>query len=129
MEKDKPEHLSNEPEGLSTYLMELRREKGFSLRAVEEMTERAVSNAYLSQLEHGKIKKPSPNVLYSLAKTYGVEYDTLMSKAGYRATIANKPENRPSAPARLSINDLTDEEANKLREYLAFLRSQKGNGS
>lgn len=129
MEKDKAEHRSNEDEELATYLTELRREQGYSLRAVEEMTDKTVSNAYLSQLEHGKIKKPSPNVLYSLAKTYGVEYDTLMNKAGYRATTVNKSDERPSTPARLSISDLTEGEAKKLREYLAFLRSQKGNGS
>jgi hypothetical protein len=43
------------------------RPRGPSLREVEEVTGKAVSNAYLGQLAHGKIKRPSPNVLHSLA--------------------------------------------------------------
>jgi len=41
-----------------------------SLRQVEEATEKEVSNAYLSQLETGKIVKPSPNILHALARVY-----------------------------------------------------------
>jgi transcriptional regulator with XRE-family HTH domain len=37
----------------------------------------------LSQLENGKIRKPSPNVLHGLANVYAVPYETLMEKAGY----------------------------------------------
>ena len=40
---------------LSTYLASLRAAKRLTLRQVEEATENAVSNAYLSQLEHGRI--------------------------------------------------------------------------
>ena len=47
-----------------------------TLRQVEEATE--ISNAYLSQLENDKIKKPSANVLYKLASIYGIELDTLL---------------------------------------------------
>src|SRR2546425_8968864 len=55
------------PSELGALLADLRTAKGLSLRQVEEATDRAVSNAYLSQLENGKIQKPSPNVLHSLA--------------------------------------------------------------
>jgi len=48
-------------------LADLRMAKGLSLRRVEEVTRNTVSNSYLSQLESGKIHKPSPNVLRSLA--------------------------------------------------------------
>ena len=46
---------------LGSLLADLRQAKGLSLREVEEATGRAVSNAYLSQLENGKIQKPSPS--------------------------------------------------------------------
>jgi len=68
---------------LGALLADLRTAKGFSLREVEEASGKAVSNAYLSQLENGKIKKPSPNVLHSLAEVYVVPYEALMEKAGY----------------------------------------------
>ena len=71
------------PGELGVVLSDLRKAKGFSLREVEEATGNAVSNAYLSQLENGRIKKPSPNVLHSLAEVYVVPYETLMEKAGY----------------------------------------------
>src|SRR5258706_8523706 len=68
---------------LGRLLADLRMAKGLSLRRVEEVTRNRVSNAYLSQLEKGKIHKPSPNVLHSLAAVYAVPYETLMEKAGY----------------------------------------------
>src|SRR5436309_8486078 len=52
-----------------------------SLREVEEAT--GISNAYLSQLENGKIKKPSPHFLHKLAQIYGIGYELLMEAVGY----------------------------------------------
>jgi transcriptional regulator with XRE-family HTH domain len=96
-----------------------------TLRAVEGLT--GISNAYLSQLETGKIEKPSPNYLYKLAEVYTIPYDLLMERAGY---IVRQPQDeskkRSIAGAALStLDNLTSEEAEKLAEYLAFLRSQR----
>src|SRR5512145_5611 len=74
---------SERPSGLGDLLADLRAARGLSLRQVEEATDKAVSNAYLSQLEKGKIRKPSPNVLHGLAAVYAVPYEVLMEKAGY----------------------------------------------
>lgn len=46
----------------------LRRDSGLKLREVEEKT--GISNAYLSQLETGKIENPSYKVVYALWKLY-----------------------------------------------------------
>jgi len=62
----------------------LRTAKGFTLRQVEEATDNA--NAYLTQ--QGKVQKPSPNVLHSLAEVYAVPYESLMEKAGCRPGVA-----------------------------------------
>src|SRR5512134_2484030 len=78
----RPEFVGR-PVELGTLLADLRTAKGLSLREVEEGTGKAVSNAYLSQLENGRIRKPSPNVLHALAGVYAVPYETLMEKAGY----------------------------------------------
>lgn len=47
-------------------LRQIRKQRGLTLRQVEEIT--GISNAYLSQLETGKIKKPSHHVVQTLYK-------------------------------------------------------------
>ena len=111
------------PLELGAMLADLRTAKGLSLREVEEATGRAVSNAYLSQLENGKIRKPSPNVLHHLAKVYVVPYEALMERAGYLLSSENGPGHRKRLAA-FAIDDLTAEEEEELLKYLAFLRSR-----
>jgi len=89
---------------------------------VEEAPGKAVSNAYLSQLENGKIKKPSLNVLHSLAEVYAVPYETLMEEAGYLLPAEDGGGHRKRLAA-FAIEDLTAEEEEELLKYLAFLRS------
>ena len=112
------------PVELGTLLADLRTAKGLSLREVEEATGGAVSNAYLSQLENGKIQKPSPNVLHRLAEVYRVPYETLMERAGYLLPPAAKGRGRRRRLAAFAIDDLTAEEEEELLKYLAFLRSR-----
>jgi len=120
LRRKKPE-FEGRPSELGAVLADLRKAKGLSLREVEQATNSAVSNAYLSQLENGRIKKPSPNVLHNLADVYAVPYETLMEKAGYLL-----PSEDGGAPrkrlAAFAIDDLTAEEEEELLKYLAFLR-------
>ena len=118
----RPEFVAR-PVELGTLLADLRTAQGFSLREVEEATGKAVSNAYLSQLENGKIRKPSPNVLHSLAGVYAVPYEALMEKAGYLLPTQNTSGQRKRL-AVFAIDDLTAEEEEELLKYLAFLRSR-----
>jgi len=106
---------------LGALLAHLRVAKGFSLRQVEDRADGAVSNAYLSALEKGRIQKPSPHVLHSLAAVYAVPYETLMEKAGY--LLPSEDEcGRSRRLAAFAIDDLTAEEEEELLKYLAFLR-------
>jgi transcriptional regulator with XRE-family HTH domain len=93
--------------------------RGLSLREVEEATGEAVSNAYLSQLENGRIKKPSPNVLHSLAEVYAVPYEALMEKAGYLLPPENDGGRRKRS-ATFAIDDLTAEEEEEFLKYLRW---------
>ena len=114
------------PLDLGGYLSDLRRAKRLTLRQVEDATGKEVSNAYLSQLEHGRIAKPSPNVLYRLAEVYGARYDVLMEKAGYITTTAGRKKGeKHGRVATFAKDNLTPEEEQKLLEYLAFLRSRR----
>jgi transcriptional regulator with XRE-family HTH domain len=113
------------PDELGDLLGDLRRAKGLSLRQVEEASDRAVSNAYLSQLEKGKIQKPSPNVLHRLAEVYAVPYEALMERAGYLLPSGGEPKGRRRRLAAFAIDDLTAEEEEELLKYLAFIRSRR----
>jgi transcriptional regulator with XRE-family HTH domain len=74
------------------YLRDLRRARRLTLREVEERS--AVSNSYLSQVENGHIRQPSPYVLQKLAEAYDVPYEHLMVRAGYI-----RPEGLPASRA------------------------------
>ena len=78
----------------------------------------------MSQLEKGKIRKPSPNVLHSLAAVYAVPYEVLMEKVGYLFPSDGRKAARRKSRAVFAIDDLTAEEEEELLKYLAFLRSR-----
>ena len=104
------------------FLASLRQRKNLTLRDVERET--GVSNAYVSQLEKGKIKAPSPVVLNKLAELYGVKYAVLMKEAGYPVPTGREPAGTEASLAA-RIGPVTPEEEEELAEYLAFLRSRK----
>jgi len=116
MAKDERSRLGN-------YLKSLRDAKGLSLRDVEDKS--GVSNAFLSQIESGKVKQPAPVVLYKLADLYSVPYALLMERAGY-PTPESMPAPNPglAASAFQRLGRVTEEEEEALLAYLAFLRSQ-----
>ncbi len=97
-----------------------------SLREVEEATNKEVSNGYLSQLESGKIVKPSPHVLYALSNALSVNYEALMQRAGYILPRAPRSAGtKHGRAATFAIDNLTAEEESELLKYLTFLRTQK----
>lgn len=121
------EVLSDE-QGLGAFLRSVRLARRLTLRAVEAATDRAVTNGYLSQIESGAIRQPSPNVLYHLAAAYALDYRDLLRRAGHHV-----PKQSPAAEARepalngipLRSLDLTPSEEAELMKYLTFLRSQE----
>lgn len=112
-------------EELGRYIRGLRQMKRLTLREVESRTQ--ISNAYLSQLEGGKIKNPSPTILYKLSKVYSVSYSTVMQKAGYPVPGRDTTRHQSTLAAR--IGPTTRQEEDALVEYLEFLRSKRSAGS
>jgi HTH-type transcriptional regulator, competence development regulator len=103
------------------FLQAARKRAGLSLRAAEEAA--GVSNAYLSQLEQGKIKQPSPTILHKLSEIYQVAYEDLLTLIGYpvpgelgSSNLAGESSSR--------IGPVTADEEDALIEYLQFLRSR-----
>lgn len=96
----------------------------FTLRQVEEAT--GISNAYLSQLENDKIKKPSANVLYKLASIYNIELDSLLVASGI---IEKQSPNKSKLlnTIALSAETLSQDEEQSLLDYLRYLRFNRKN--
>jgi transcriptional regulator with XRE-family HTH domain len=113
-----------EKQSLGAELRQLREIRKLSLREVEGAT--GISNPYLSQLENDKIKKPSPHFLYKLSNLYGVDYQLIMERAGYAGPRKESTGPKTLAGAALfATADLTEQEEEKLMEYLQFLRRKQ----
>jgi transcriptional regulator with XRE-family HTH domain len=110
-----------------------------SLREVEEASENRVSNAYLSQLETGRIKNPSPAILHELAAVYesrlpknaavACSYERMMELAGHirpGAQVSKTKSRLPTFVPTFVRENLTPEEEDELLKYLAFIRMRKG---
>jgi transcriptional regulator with XRE-family HTH domain len=124
MESRKIRKKSETP--LADYLTQLRLTAGMSLRQVEEATKWDVSNAYLSQLEKGRVTKPSPSILHALAVAYEVPYEDLMERAGYLVKSQASPsDRRHGRVAAFAIKNVTPEEEQALIDYLAYLRFKR----
>lgn len=122
-----PDSESLTPGQLGEHLKRSRRAVGLTLRQVEEKTNRAVKNGYLSQIESGDIQRPSPGILWELAAAYGLDYRELLVQAGHRVPEAQVPEAmRAIAGMPLhAFKDLDEEERRLLVEYAAFLKSRR----
>lgn len=104
-----------------------------TLRDIEDAAE--VSNAYVSQLETGKITKPSPDILHRLAEAYSARlsrnapvtcsFERMMELAGHILPEKTSGARRGRLPTFAS-EKLTPEEEDELLKYLAFLRMRKG---
>ncbi len=111
---------------LGEELRRLRNLKGWTLREVEQQTRKKISNSYLYQLEAGNVKEPSPNILYELALVYRVPYRNLMELAGYLVPVSSRDGTRGHASVAFkALGDLTDEEREKVLDYVEFLRQKK----
>jgi len=111
---------------LGAFIRKARQDVSMSLRDVEEATNKEVSNGYLSQLESGKIAKPSPHVLHALSQALSVDYEVLMQRAGYILPTAQRTKGgKHGRAATFAIDNLTADEESQLLEYLTFLRTKK----
>lgn len=114
---------------LGEYLASIRNDRNLSLRAVEERTNKQVSNAYLSQIETGKIQQPSPNILHALAELFEIDFEKLMEKAGYiTPTAARQQPARHGRAATFAEHNLSPGEERELMQYLEFMRKRDAKG-
>ena len=110
---------------LGATLKEARELVPFTLRQVEEAT--GISNAYLSQLENDKIKKPSANILYKLASVYKIELNMLLSASGIiekstNPENADKPDNKWLNRLAFYSEDFTEQQQNEILEFIKYMK-------
>jgi HTH-type transcriptional regulator, competence development regulator len=106
---------------LGSLLRDARTRMKLSLREVERRT--GISNGYLSLLETGAARRPSPEFLSKLAALYGASYDLLMELAGYQAPQAPTPAR--AIPGLEELEDLSMIELEQLRAFVGYLRSTR----
>lgn len=106
---------------LGSVLRQARDLKKLALRTVEEMT--GISNAYLSQIENDKIKKPSADILHKLAGLYKIDFNYLLHVAGL--VEKKSTDNSSFGKFVFSKDNLTKEEEAELISYLQFMRGRK----
>jgi HTH-type transcriptional regulator, competence development regulator len=106
---------------LGRLLADARKRKRLTLRAVQDAI--GISNAYLSQLETGKVQSPSPIVLHKLSELYRLPYATVIQEAGYPLPETVKATDSPTRLAA-RVGPTTQEEEDALVDYLMFLRSR-----
>jgi transcriptional regulator with XRE-family HTH domain len=119
---------------LGAVLRQTRELVGTSLRKAAVGAQ--ISPAYLSQLEAGYIRDPSPRVLYGLARVYANPdhtspdelYTLLMKRAGYVVPGGDAMLlSYTSSPMELALKNampITPSEEKALTEYLAWFRSR-----
>jgi transcriptional regulator with XRE-family HTH domain len=107
---------------LGELLADARARRKLTLRAVQEAV--GISNAYLSQLETGKVRSPSPVVLHKLSELYELPYATVMEIAGYPSP-QNVQTGSTDSPLAARIGKTTPDEEDAIVEYVRFIRSQK----
>jgi transcriptional regulator with XRE-family HTH domain len=106
-------------------LAEARNKREWTLREVERRT--GIHNAHLSQIETGGIERPAPNVLWTLAELYELDYRELLRLAGHVETApADEAAKRsPVGAALRAMGDLTPEEQLEVLEFIEELKEGK----
>lgn len=106
---------------LGSLLRKRREDLRLTLRDVQEKT--GISNAYLSQIENGRMVKPAPALLQKLGYLYNIPYPRILELAGHPA--AEGSVRVVQFRTGSGTEDLTGDEEKELLDYLRFIRSRK----
>lgn len=116
MEQAKNKQEPNEPVNLGEYIRGQRLKHGMSLRQLAEKLQ--LDRSYISRLEAGHYKHPSPEVLQRIALVLEIDYQDLFAITGYTA-----PEGLPSFVPylRAKYPYMDDATARQLDEYRLYI--------
>jgi transcriptional regulator with XRE-family HTH domain len=114
-------------ETLGQILRTAREKAGYSLRDVERITKKRLSNGQVSLLESDAVKQPSPHHLFVLARALTLDYAKLLRHAGYVVPGELEAAGGDHEQAALisKVVDFTDAEREELDNYIAYIRSKR----
>lgn len=78
------------------FLRQQRLNRGLSIKQLS--VDAGVSNGFLSMVETGERKPPSPEILHRLVGPLGVDYQMLMTKAGYLGQLDSETNRKTMIP-------------------------------
>jgi len=107
------------PVTLGEYIREARENRNISARGLS--AELHMHQSYISRVEAGVFRQPSPEKLQHIAEYLELDYDDLCALAGYQAP--GLPDFLPYLRAKYDMND---NDARRLSEYFELLRTQHG---
>jgi HTH-type transcriptional regulator, competence development regulator len=113
---------SEETTEIGAYIKRIRESKKLGVNQLAQYA--GVSAAQISRIENGKRENPKPETLAKLAKALKVDYDELMSKAGY-INSGEKNESDDINTAFYDFDNLTEEEKDHLELQLQIFRELK----
>ena len=107
---------------LGRLIRETREAKGMSLRSLERKV--GVSNAHLSQLETGRIEKPSMALLYLISEALDLDPKQLLQVSGHVEKRDIGGSNLLGVAFRGS-DELTAEEADEVLRFIEMLKKRQ----
>jgi transcriptional regulator with XRE-family HTH domain len=117
--ENKHEAISAAPASLGEVIRQARERRNISVRRLS--AELHMHQSYISRVEAGFFKQPSPEKLQRIAEHLDLDYNDLCALAGYQA---------PGLPGFLPYlrtkYDMTDEDARHLSNHFNQLRKQHG---
>ena len=117
MKTESSEFLETRLHDLGDFIRDQRRNARLSLRKLSELA--GISNPYLSQIERG-LRKPSAEILQSIARGLRISAETLYVRAGI---LEERPGSDDVELAVLSDARITeDQKQTLLKVYRSFVR-------
>lgn len=115
---------------LGEYLKKARTDLNLTLRGVEQIAKEQqlgaeLSSGYLSMLENGAVKTPSPKILYALAKIFDENYIELMRKAGYIPDDVDLGGLSTAKVAFKGASRLSEDSQKRIQRMIAFELSEE----
>lgn len=110
------------PTELGQLLLSERKKRGMSLRQVERET--GIHNAHLSQIETGGIERPDPNVLWTLASLYELDFKLLLRLAGHIEVDKGGKRKSLVGTALSVMGELSPKEQEEVLQYIVSIRQK-----
>lgn len=112
---------------LAKYLRNIRENLGYSIYDVNRLCQ--ISPSYLSLMENGK-RRPSPIILKKLSSIYNIDYNDLLTKAGFSELVENgkKSKNndfRYASYNGINLEGLDEDDIEEINRFVEFVKNKK----